>query len=220
MVETLFDRLFPRRAPEERAPPLDALLEENGFDARSTSRSAPTCAAAASGWRRTGCRERHHRGRAARRTCGCAATGSANCVPGEEALRNGEVAVVTLAAGAGSRWTRARAWSRPCTRSASAGRHTAASSKCIWPRARRGRPRRRHVPHIFTTSYLTHAPVRAYSSCSSNYGYGGPLILSPGRAIGLRMIPMERDLRFAWEEMPQQRSTSRRRRCATACAPR
>ena len=26
----------------------------------------------------------------------------------------------------------------------------------------------------------------------------------PGRSIGLRMIPMERDLRFAWEEMPQQ----------------
>ena len=37
-----------------------------------------------------------------------------------------------------------------------------------------------------------------------NYGYPGPLLLSPGRAIGLRMIPMERDLRFAWEETPQQ----------------
>jgi hypothetical protein len=30
------------------------------------------------------------------------------------------------------------------------------------------------------------------------------LLLSPGRAIGLRLVPMERDLRFAWEEMPQQ----------------
>jgi hypothetical protein len=30
------------------------------------------------------------------------------------------------------------------------------------------------------------------------------VLLSPGRSIGLRMIPMERDLRFAWEEMPQQ----------------
>jgi hypothetical protein len=36
------------------------------------------------------------------------------------------------------------------------------------------------------------------------YGYPGPLHLSPGRAIGLRMIPMTRDLHFAWEEMPQQ----------------
>ena len=32
----------------------------------------------------------------------------------------------------------------------------------------------------------------------------GPLYLSPGRAIGLRLVPMARDLRFAWEEMPQQ----------------
>ena len=28
--------------------------------------------------------------------------------------------------------------------------------------------------------------------------------LSQGRSVGLRMIPMARDLRFAWEEMPQQ----------------
>ena len=37
-----------------------------------------------------------------------------------------------------------------------------------------------------------------------NYGYPGPLLLSPGRTIGLRMVPMERDLRFAWEETPHQ----------------
>jgi hypothetical protein len=36
------------------------------------------------------------------------------------------------------------------------------------------------------------------------YGYEGPLHLSPGRSVGLRFIPTERDLRFAWEEMPQQ----------------
>lgn len=28
--------------------------------------------------------------------------------------------------------------------------------------------------------------------------------ISSGRAIGLRLIPTERDLRFLWEEMPQQ----------------
>jgi hypothetical protein len=37
-----------------------------------------------------------------------------------------------------------------------------------------------------------------------NYGYAGLVVLSPGRAIGLRLVPMERDLRFLWEEMPQQ----------------
>src|SRR5262249_35906403 len=28
--------------------------------------------------------------------------------------------------------------------------------------------------------------------------------LSPGRSVGLRLVPMERDLRFAWEQIPQQ----------------
>jgi hypothetical protein len=37
-----------------------------------------------------------------------------------------------------------------------------------------------------------------------NFGYEGKVYLSPGRSIGLRLVPMARDLRFAWEEMPQQ----------------
>ena len=63
--------------------------------------------------------------------------------------------------------------------------------------------------HLLTTSYLTHAPIAAYLAAERDqagrpYGYPGPLLLSPGRAVGLRMVPMARDLRFAWEEMPQQ----------------
>ena len=37
-----------------------------------------------------------------------------------------------------------------------------------------------------------------------NFGYKGPVYLSPGRSIGQRYVPMERDLRFLWEEMPQE----------------
>jgi hypothetical protein len=56
---------------------------------------------------------------------------------------------------------------------------------------------------------LTHAPIAAYLDSERDadgrtYGYEGPLLLSPGRAVGLRMVPMARDLRFAWEELPQQ----------------
>ena len=51
---------------------------------------------------------------------------------------------------------------------------------------------------------MTHDAIAAYLRAEQNYGYAGPLILSPGRSIGLRMVPMARDLRFAWEEMPQQ----------------
>jgi hypothetical protein len=60
------------------------------------------------------------------------------------------------------------------------------------------------IPHVFTTSYLTHAPTKEFLARQNNYDYPGPLYLSQGKAVGLRMIPTVRDLRFLWEEMPQQ----------------
>lgn len=124
---------------------------------------------------------------------------------GRKALAEGKVAVVTLAAGVGSRWT-----------------HGAGVVKALHPFCKLGGVHRSfvevhlaksrrisrlvgtEVPHVFTTSYLTHDAIRGFLDQRGNYGYGGPLALSPGRAVGLRMIPMARDLRFAWEEMPQQ----------------
>jgi hypothetical protein len=63
---------------------------------------------------------------------------------------------------------------------------------------------RTEVPYLISTSYLTHEPIERSLREHANYGYAGPLRLSPGRSVGLRMVPMPRDLRFAWEEMPQQ----------------
>jgi hypothetical protein len=60
------------------------------------------------------------------------------------------------------------------------------------------------IPHIFTTSYLTNKAIKDTLEREKNYHYSGPVYLSAGRVIGLRMIPMVRDLRFEWEEMPQQ----------------
>jgi hypothetical protein len=62
------------------------------------------------------------------------------------------------------------------------------------------------VPHIVTTSYLTHAPIERYIDgiVGAHGGAPVPVYLSEGRSVGLRMIPMARDLRFQWEEMPQQ----------------
>ena len=57
---------------------------------------------------------------------------------------------------------------------------------------------------IVSTSYLTHEPIARFLQSPACNGYAGPLMASPGRSIGLRMVPMPRDLRFAWEEMPQQ----------------
>ena len=60
------------------------------------------------------------------------------------------------------------------------------------------------MPHLFTTSYLTHEPIRAFLAQHGNFGYAGPLVLSPGKSIGLRLVPTARDLRFQWEEMTHQ----------------
>jgi hypothetical protein len=39
---------------------------------------------------------------------------------------------------------------------------------------------------------------------TGNYRYPGVVRLSSGASVGLRLVPMERDLRFAWEETTQQ----------------
>ena len=113
--------------------------------------------------------------------------------------------MVTLAAGAGSRWTQGagvvKALHPFCKL---AGRHRTFIETHLAKSRRVSREVGTAIPHIFTTSYLTHAPTAEFLARQNNYGYEGPLLLSPGRSVGLRMIPTVRDLRFAWEEMPQQ----------------
>ncbi|MHB9080997.1 MAG: UTP--glucose-1-phosphate uridylyltransferase [Pirellulaceae bacterium] len=124
---------------------------------------------------------------------------------GNRSLAEGEIAVVTLAAGAGSRWTRG-----------------AGVVKALHPFHRFGDQYRNFIevhlaksrrasqaggtwlPHVVTTSYLTHDPIQRYLQRHDQCGYEGPIHLSRGHSVGLRTIPMARDLRFAWEEMPQQ----------------
>jgi hypothetical protein len=124
---------------------------------------------------------------------------------GLEALRRGEVAVVTLAAGAGSRWTQGagvvKALHPFCKL---AGRHRTFLETHLAKSRRVSQTVGTAIPHLFTTSYLTHTPTAAFLAKQHNYGYAGPLYLSPGKSVGLRMVPMVRDLRFAWEELPQQ----------------
>ena len=124
---------------------------------------------------------------------------------GEQALAAGEVAVVTLAAGAGSRWTQGAGVCKALHPfSKFEGRHRTFIETHLAKSRRRGSEAGTTVPHIFTTSYLTHRPTEHFLAHQNHYHYPGPLHLSPGRSVGLRMIPTERDLRFAWEEMPQQ----------------
>lgn len=124
---------------------------------------------------------------------------------GAEAIASGAVAVVSMAGGIGTRWTKGSGVVKainPFCRLEGAYRnfieiHLAKSRHASHQYGTA-------IPHIFTTSHMTHEPIAESLQRYGNYGYRGPVQLSPGRNIGLRMIPMARDLRFLWEETPQQ----------------
>ena len=124
---------------------------------------------------------------------------------GAAALANGEVAVVTLAGGAGSRWSQGAGVVKALNPFARlAGKHRSFIEVHVAKSRRTSRLCGMPLPHVVTTSYLTHSAIAAALHDADDYGYAGPLRLSPGRSIGLRMAPMVRDLRFAWEETPRQ----------------
>jgi hypothetical protein len=132
---------------------------------------------------------------------------------GQAAIEQGQVLPVTLAAGSGSRWTSGAGTAKalyPFAKMQGAFRsflevHLAKSR-------RTGKAVGHFPPHVVTTSYLTHAPIEQALSRTKNYGYEGTIQLSPGRSIGLRMVPMARDLRFLWEEMSEQRLEERKQK--------
>lgn len=124
---------------------------------------------------------------------------------GLAALAEGSAAVISLAGGAGSRWTKGAGVVKALNPFAKlGGRHRNFIEVHLAKSRRIGRLCGNPPPHIITTSYLTHAVIEGWLAREHDYRYPGRLLLSPGRSIGLRMIPMARDLRFAWEEMPQQ----------------
>jgi hypothetical protein len=124
---------------------------------------------------------------------------------GKQALESGEVAVVTLAGGAGTRWTHGSGVIKALNPFwKTAGRHRSFLEVHLAKSRRSMRRFQVSVPHVITTSYLTHSGIQNYLNAVGNYGYEGDVRLSSGRAIGLRMIPMVRDLQFAWEEVAQQ----------------
>jgi hypothetical protein len=124
---------------------------------------------------------------------------------GKDALQAGSIGVVSMAGGIGTRWTHGAGVVKALNPFAKLNGHFRTFVEIHLAKSRRtsslwSQP----VPHAITTSYLTHQPMEDYLRSANNYGYQGPLYLSPGRVVGLRLVPMVRDLRFAWEELPQQ----------------
>jgi galactokinase/mevalonate kinase-like predicted kinase len=120
---------------------------------------------------------------------------------GEAAIRRGEAAVVSLAAGVGSRWTSGAGVVKAVNPFVMLGqRHRAFLEVHLAKTSRTQRRFKCKVPHVVTTSYLTHAAIERHLERTRNYGHDGPVFLSRGQSIGQRLIPMARDLTFLWEE--------------------
>ncbi len=208
MVQTLFDVLLPRgKAESAEDQTLVALLEQYGFDRAQHEQIRADLKDGRIGLAQNrlpvstqiedvrdedildatrGVREAH-------REAGLAA------------LARGEIAVVTLAGGAGSRWTQGagtvKALHPFCKLG---GQHRTFVEVHLAKSRRAGRLAGTALPHVFTTGYISHSAIQQFLEREKFYGYDGPLFLSEGRSVGLRLIPTERDLRFQWEEMPQQ----------------
>jgi len=203
----LIDHLLPEAAPQRSSDAtLDALLEEHGFDSVQHEQIRTDMKSGRIGLAQ-------NRLPAAARIV--------DVEPGEVpdisgihkrfadigrgALEDGAIAVVSLAGGAGSRWTRGagvvKALNPFCKMK---GRHRSFVEIHLAKSRKTSRGYLRSIPHVFTTSYMTHGPFESALAQAGNYEYPGPLALSQGRSVGLRFIPMARDLRFAWEETPQQ----------------
>lgn len=120
---------------------------------------------------------------------------------GEDALRRGEVAVFTLAAGVGSRWTQGAGVVKALHPFAKLGGRYRNFLDAHTARTRRDAESYGcDIPHFISTSYLTHDAIAAWRDKT-----GAAVILSPGKAVGQRFVPMTRDLRFAYEVAPQQK---------------
>ncbi|MGA3282856.1 MAG: UTP--glucose-1-phosphate uridylyltransferase [Verrucomicrobiota bacterium] len=208
MMSSLFDRLLPQpRTEDGRQQSLADLLEQNGFDRRQHEQISDDLKTG-----RIGLAQNRLPVNADIKDVknGDVLDATAPLAKdlreaGLAALARGELAVVTLAAGVGSRWTQGAGVVKALHPFCKLGGEYRTFVEMHLAKSRRisrlaGQP----LPHIVTTSYLTHQATADYLAKQNNCGYPGPVLLSAGRSIGLRMIPMERDLRFLWEEMPQQ----------------
>lgn len=208
MVQNLFDRLLPRVAQDEKNQlSLDELLNQYGFDPVQHERIRADLRSGRIGLAQ-------NRLPVTSKIVDVHADDvfdASQKLPakfyklGLNALAESSVAVVSLAGGAGSRWTKGagvvKALNPFCKLG---GKHRNFIEIHLAKSRRISRLCGKDLTHIITTSYLTHSPIEDYLQAEKNFNYSGPLIMSHGKIVGLRLIPMTRDLRFAWEEMPQQ----------------
>jgi len=124
---------------------------------------------------------------------------------GLRSLQNRELAIVSLAGGAGSRWTKGAGVVKSLNPFARfSGKHRNFLETHLAKTRKTELSCSTGLQHVFTTSYLTHPAISEFLSENGNAVNHENIYLSAGKVIGFRLIPTERDLRFLWEEMPQQ----------------
>jgi hypothetical protein len=137
---------------------------------------------------------------------------------GLQELEKGSVAVVSLAAGVGSRWTQGAG----CVKAIHpfckiGGKHRSFLEVHLAKSRRIGKLGGTDVPHVITTSHMTHDPLITYLRRVGNHDYSGPLYMSKGKSIGMRLVPTASDLRFAFEEKQQQKLDEQAQKVKESC---
>lgn len=136
---------------------------------------------------------------------------------GEQALRAGSVAMLSLAGGLGSRWTHGAGVIKALNPFVTfQGTHRNFIEIHLAKTRKRAVEYQVAIPHIISTSYLTHTPIAEFIQRVGNRGNFGPILLSPGRSIAQRLIPMVRDLVFLWEELAEESLDEQKEKIRTA----
>ena len=114
------------------------------------------------------------------------------------------VAVVSLAAGVGSRWTTGAGVVKAVNPFVPlGGRHRSFLEIHLAKTRQAQTTTGTKIPHMVTTSYLTRRAVERHWGRWSREWQDLAVYLSEGRAIGQRLVPTRRDLQFLWEESTQ-----------------
>jgi hypothetical protein len=213
-LPSLLDRMLPSAGSGDRTTPqLETLLAENGFDRAQHEQIRTDLRAGRIGlaMNRLSPSTKIEDVSAAELFDSTQATAALRRA-GEAALRAGEVGVVTYAAGVGSRWTQGAGVVKGLHPFAKfAGEHRSFIDVHLAKSRRTARDFGGAVPHVFTTSYLTHAPTERHLRDHHGAAWERTVFLSPGRCATC-ILPGRKP--------PSSASTSRRKRCARVCAPR
>ena len=121
---------------------------------------------------------------------------------GVAAIANGEVGIISLAAGVGSRWTQGAGVVKALNPFCRMGGQWRSFLDIHCAKTRAVAARYGVSPlHVVTSGYLTDKPLR---EAVEKLGANEVFRVSQGASVGLRMVPTLRDLQFAWEETTQQ----------------